>query len=296
MGLIEHSLRHATVPAADGIRLHVVEAGPEDGRPVLVLHGFPEFWYGWRHQIGPLADAGYRVQVPDQRGYGDSDRPAPVSAYNLDALAADVAALIRSTGHPGAAVVGHDWGGIVGWWLALRHPELVERLAVLNAPHPIAFRRHLRTSPGQMLRSWYMFALQIPWLPEANLRRRNWRALAEGLRATSRAGAFTDEDLDRYRQAWSQPGAITGMIHWYRAAMRHAPAPPAEIRVSVPTLLIWGEQDRFIDRRVAAMSLDRCDRGRLEMIEEATHWVQHEEPARVNRLLIDFLRDGFAAG
>ncbi len=296
MGSTEHSLRHAKVPAADGIQLHVVEAGPADGRPVFLLHGFPEFWYGWRHQIGPLADSGFRVLAPDQRGYADSDRPAPVSAYNLDALAADIAALIRSTGRPNAAVVGHDWGGIVGWWLALRHPELVERLAVLNAPHPIAFRRHLRTSPGQMLRSWYMFALQIPWLPEADLRRRNWRGLAEGLRSTSRAGAFNDEDLDRYRRAWSQPGAITGMIHWYRAAMRHAPAAPAEIRVSVPTLVIWGARDRFIDRRLAAKSVDLCDRGRLEMIEEATHWVQHEEPARVNRLLIDFLRNGAAAG
>ncbi len=290
MGPTDDRLRHQTVQA-DGVALHVVESGPRDGPPVLLLHGFPEFWYGWRHQIGPLADAGFRVIVPDQRGYAESDKPARVASYALDTLASDVAALIRSSGRPRAAVVGHDWGGIVAWWLAIRHPELVERMAVINAPHPVAFRRHLRSSPRQMLKSWYMLAFQVPGLPEATLRRRNWRGLANGLRGSSRPGTFTDADLDLYRGAWARDGAITTMVHWYRAALRHAASPPADARVRVPVQVIWGAQDRFLDRRLAGQSLDLCDLGRLEMIDEATHWVQHEEPGRVNRLLIDWLTD-----
>ena len=281
-------LRHAMLPI-NGIRLHVVEAGPDDGAPVILLHGFPEFWYGWRHQIGPLADAGFRVLAPDQRGYAESDKPVPASAYNLDTLGDDVAGLIESTGRPRAAVVGHDWGGIAAWWAAVRHPDRVERLAVLNAPHPLVFRRYLRSSPRQLLKSWYTFYFQLPWLPEAVFRLGNWRRLADALRRTSHPGTFTEADLDRYRAAWSAPGAITAMINWYRGVMRDRPAPPADPRVHVPTLLIWGTKDRFLDQGLAMPSLDQCDRGRLELIEEATHWVQHEEPGRVNRLLLDFL-------
>jgi pimeloyl-ACP methyl ester carboxylesterase len=142
-----------------------------------------------------------------------------------------------------------------------------------------------------MRKSWYIFYFQLPWLPEAMFRRRNWRSLTEALRGTSRPGAFTEADLERYRSAWSEPGAITAMIHWYRAAMRNPPAPPPDARIHVPTLLIWGTKDRFLDRGLVQPSLERCDHGRLELIEEATHWVQHEEPERVNRLLLDFLRD-----
>jgi pimeloyl-ACP methyl ester carboxylesterase len=288
--VIDERLRNTT-QAINGIRLHIVEAGPADGPPVVLLHGFPEFWYGWRHQIGPLADAGFRVVVPDQRGYAASEKPGPVSAYGLDTLAEDAAGLVASTGSSSAAVVGHDWGGIVAWWLAVRRPDLVRRLVVLNGPHPIAFRRYLATSPRQLLKSWYTFYFQLPRLPEALFRRRDWARLAESLRTTSRLGAFSDADLDRYRAAWSEPGAMTAMIHWYRAAWRVPPAPREDVRVHVPTLLIWGAKDRFLERGLAESSLDYCDHGMREVIEEATHWVQHEEPARVNRLLLDFLSD-----
>lgn len=280
-----------TAQAINGIRLHVVESGPADGPPVVLLHGFPEFWYGWRHQIGPLADAGFRVVIPDQRGYAESEKPRAISAYGLDTLADDAAAVIASTGCSSAAVVGHDWGGIVAWWLAVRRPDLVRRLAVLNAPHPTAFRRYLATSPRQLMKSWYTVYFQVPGLPEALFRRRNWASLVKSLRTSSRPGTFSDAELDRYRAAWSKPGAITAMIHWYRAALRVPPRPRDDVRVHVPTLLIWGAKDRFLDRRLTGPSLDYCDRGSLHIIEEATHWVQHEEPARVNRLLLDFLSD-----
>jgi pimeloyl-ACP methyl ester carboxylesterase len=289
VNLLSDRLRHTTV-STNGVQLHVVESGPEDGPPVLLLHGFPEFWYGWRHQIGPLADAGFRVLAPDQRGYGASEKPGPVSAYALDTLANDVAGLIEATGRPRAAVVGHDWGGIVAWWLAIRRPALIERLALLNAPHPIVFRRYLRSSPRQLLKSWYAFYFQLPWLPEAMLRRRNCRPLIEVLCGTSRPGTFTAADLEHYRGAWSEPGAITAMIHWYRAALRNPPRPPAAARIHVPTLLIWGAKDTALDRGLARPSIEQCDHGRLELLEEATHWVQHEEPESVNRWLLEFLR------
>jgi pimeloyl-ACP methyl ester carboxylesterase len=259
----------------NGIRLHAVEAG--DGKPVILLHGFPEFWYGWRHQIGPLSEAGFKVLAPDQRGYNLSDKP---DNYDLDTLADDIAGLIDT-----AAVVGHDWGGIVAWWLAVKYPEKVERLAILNAPHPVVFRRFLLTSPRQLLKSWYTFYFQIPCLPEAMFRWRNWHLLVESMRKTSRPGTFTD--FDPYREAWSQPGAMTAMINWYRAKLPKS----TDSRVHAPTLVIWGTQDTALDRRLAKASLKHCDRGRVDFIEEATHWVQHEEPERVNRLLIDFLRE-----
>jgi pimeloyl-ACP methyl ester carboxylesterase len=289
VNLISDRLRHATV-STNGVQLHVVESGPEEGPPLLLLHGFPEFWYGWRHQLGPLADAGFRVLAPDQRGYGASEKPGPVSAYALDTLANDVAGLIEATGRPRAAVVGHDWGGIVAWWLAIRRPALIERLALLNAPHPIVFRRYLRSSPRQLVKSWYAFYFQLPWLPEAMFRRRNWRPLIDALRGTSRTGTFTAADLETYRGAWSEPGAITAMIHWYRAALRNPPRPPPDARIHVPTLLIWGAKDTALDRGLARPSIEQCDHGRLELFEEATHWVQHEEPASVNRWLLEFLR------
>jgi pimeloyl-ACP methyl ester carboxylesterase len=285
-------IRHALIPAADGVRLHVAAAGPEDGPPVILLHGFPEPWTCWRNEISPLAGAGYLVLAPDQRGYGTSDRPGPVAAYALDRLAADVLGIIEATGRPkAAALVGHDWGGIVAWWVAIRHPERLERLVVLNAPHPVAFRRHLRSHPRQMMRSSYALFFQIPGLPEWLLRRGYWRRLASAMRRTSRPGTFTEAELDEYRRAWSEPGAMTAMLHWYRAALRHRPGPPTDPRVRVPVLLIWGSRDRFLGRDLAPLSLALCDRGRLEFLEEATHWVQHEEPERVNRLLMNFLRN-----
>jgi pimeloyl-ACP methyl ester carboxylesterase len=287
--LISDRLRHATV-LTNGVRLHVVESGPEDGPPILLLHGFPEFWYGWRHQIGPLADAGFRVLAPDQRGYGASEKPGPISAYALDTLASDVAGLIEAIGRPRATVVGHDWGGVVAWWLAIRRPAPLERLAVLNAPHPIVFRRYLRSSPRQLLKSWYAFSFQLPWLPEAMLRRRNWRPLMEAVRRTSRPATFTEADLESYRGTWSEPGAITAMINWYRAALWNPPRPPPDARIHVPTLLIWGAKDVALDRGLAMPSIQQCDHGKLELFEEASHWVQHEEPGRVTRLLLDFLR------
>jgi pimeloyl-ACP methyl ester carboxylesterase len=287
---LELEPRHRTI-ATNGIRLHAVEAGPADGPLVLLLHGFPEIWYGWRHQIEPLAAAGFHVLVPDQRGYNLSDKPRRVADYNLDLLALDVLGLIDEAGAAKARVVAHDWGGVVGWWLGVKHPHRLERLALLNIPHPKVMRQTLIASPRQRRKSAYIFFFQLPWLPERALRRDHFAYLAKALQATSRPGTFSDADLDLYRQAWAQPGALRAMLHWYRAALRSRPQSPGGSRVrGVPTLLLWGAKDRALGREMAQPSIDLCDNGRLEFFEEASHWLQHEEPEEVNRRLLEFLR------
>ncbi|HVG07018.1 MAG TPA: alpha/beta hydrolase [Thermoanaerobaculia bacterium] len=281
------SLRHRTI-ATNGIRLHAVEAGPQDGPLLIFLHGFPELWYGWRQQIAPFAEAGFRVLAPDQRGYNTSDKPKGVRAYGRDSLAQDVLGLIDEAGREKAYVVGHDWGGIAAWWLGMKHPGRIERLAILNCPHPVVMRHHLLKNPRQLKRSWYMFAFQLPWLPERGLRKSGYESLVKALRWTSRRGTFTDEDLLVYREAWAQPGALTAMVNWYRAGLRVRASPPPSPRVTVPTLLIWGTKDRALGEELAQPSIDLCDHGLLARIEEATHWLQHEEPGRVNALIGDF--------
>ncbi|HZN36773.1 MAG TPA: alpha/beta hydrolase [Pirellulaceae bacterium] len=274
--------------ATNGIHLNVAQAGPADGPLVLLLHGFPEFWYGWRHQIPALVAAGYCVWAADQRGFNLSDKPPRVQDYCLDQLAADAAGLIAAAGRRRALVVGHDWGGVVAWWLAANHPELVERLVIINVPHPLVMRRLILTNPRQTLRSWYVFALQVPWLFEWSLARNDWRDLVRGLRNSSRPGAFTDADFVEYRRAWSQPGAILAMLNWYRAPFRAPPRPPRSKRILPPTLILWGKQDKFVLPVAAERSLQLCDQGQLQFYENATHWLPHEEPAEVNRQILNF--------
>jgi len=281
-------LRHRFV-STNGVRLHLVEAGPEDGRLLILLHGFPELWYGWRRHIEPFAAAGFRVQVPDQRGYNLSDKPAGIASYRLDRLAGDVVGLIDAAGRERACVVGHDWGGAVAWWVGVNHSARLERLALLNIPHPLVMRRHLVHNRAQRRKSWYIFAFQLPWLPEARMRRNDWAYGVRALTATSRPGTFSEADLAVYREAWSQPGALTAMIDWYRAALRKPPPRPASPRVTAPTLLLWGKDDRFLGQEMAQPSIDLCDDGRLVFL-EASHWVQHEEAGEVQRLIGEFLR------
>ena len=272
------------------IRLHVAQAGPLDGPLVILLHGFPEFWYGWRKQIGPLAAAGYRVWVPDQRGYNLSDKPVGVGAYAIDTLAADVVGLIDAAGRERAFLVGHDWGAAVAWRVAATHPDRLNKLVIMNVPHPGVMARFVLTKPRQLLRSWYIAFFQLPFLPEWIIRLGHWRLMTGALQRTSRPGTFSKEDLTHYRQAWSQPNAFRSMINWYRAAVRKRPATSAPGRIRVPTLVLWGVRDAFLIRDMAQPSIDRCDEGQLIFFEKATHWIQHEEADRVNERLIEFCR------
>ncbi len=285
---MEQEWKHKNV-LTNGVRLHVVQAGPKNGPLVILLHGFPEYWHGWHKQIGALAQAGYRVWVPDQRGYNLSDKPKGIAAYRLSALGRDICGLMDAAAYEKAFVVGHDWGANVAWWLALNAPERVERMAALNVPHPAVFLPHIRRHPRQLLRSWYIFFFQLPWLPEWTSRLGNWRMPTQAMRRSSRPGTFSEADMNLYRQAWAQPGAYTAMLNWYRALMRRPDLPPVNARVSVPTLMLWGANDVFLDRELAQPSIDLCDQGELIFFEQATHWLHHEEPERVNFLLDTFL-------
>ena len=275
--------------ATNGIRLQVPQAGPQDGSLVILLHGFPEFWYGWRAQIGPLAEAGYRVWIPDQRGYNESDKPKGIRPYRLEETANDIIGLILVSGRDKVSLVGHDWGGIVAWEVTRRYSHKIERLAVLNAPSPAAFLKILLRDPSQIIRSLYALFFQIPFLPEAILRNNNWEPMVRSMQGSSQPGTFSEADFVQYRQAWWRRGAFTAMLNWYRANLRFPPDISGDQRIHVPTLVLWGAQDSALSKALAPLSLELCDLGRLVMFEEATHWVQHEEADRVNQSLLEFL-------
>ena len=272
------------------LRLHYAEAG--SGPLVILLHGFPDFWYSWRNQIEPLAAAGFRVVAPDMRGYNLSDKPVGIEAYTADRIADDVARLIQALGAEKASIVGHDWGGVVGWQLAMQQTKCVEKLVILNVPHPVRFLRGIR-DPRQLARSWYVFFFQIPWLPERMFRALNFRSLKKALRNdTTRPDAFTEEDLDRYAEAWSQPGAMTSSINYYRAALRYGRETVRSHakRIDLPVLILWGDRDRYVRPQLAEPDSQWVTNFTLHRFPHASHWVHMDVPQRVNQLLIEFLR------
>jgi pimeloyl-ACP methyl ester carboxylesterase len=270
--------------------LHAETAGPEDGPLVVLLHGFPEFWYGWRHQIGGLARSGFFVVAPDQRGYNLSGKPRGIRNYTLDKLAGDITGILDHYGRERAMISGHDWGAAVAWHLAIHHPERVERLAILNVPHPGAMNRALlQPLSGQFSRSWYALFFQLPGLPELLLRAHRFAAMRRMLRVSAaHPNTFTAEDLARYVEAWSQPGALTAMLNWYRAVLQGGTRYANQERVRVPTLILWGERDIALVSDLAEMSLAYCDDGRLVRFPEASHWVQHEAAERVTSRMAAF--------
>lgn len=277
------------------VKLHTAQAGPVDGPLVLLLHGFPEYWRGWIHQIEPLAEAGFRVVAPDQRGYNLSAKPQGINAYRIDTLAADVIGLIDTFGRQKAFLAGHDWGAAVAWQTAIQYPQRLEKLAILNVPHPAVMLHTVRSSLRQILKSWYIFYFQIPWLPEWMMRRGNYAPMRKMMRSSSKEDTFSAQDLEEYVKAWSLPGALTAMLHWYRALFRQALVSPGRAtgvsqaqRVHVPTLMLWGARDIALSRQMAQPSIDLCDEGRLIFFENATHWVQHDEPDGVSQILASF--------
>ncbi len=275
--------------STNGIHLHIAEAGPSNGLLVFLLHGFPEFWYGWRNHIQPLSARGFHVVAPDQRGYNLSDKPRGVASYHLDHLSADIVGLADHFGRETFAVVGHDWGASVGWWLAGQHPNRVERLAVLNAPHPAVWVEAMRNNPIQKRKSSYVRLFQIPYLPEFLIGLNRSKALSKAFRDSIRAEAFTDGDLKEYRKTWSQRGALTAMVNYYRALLRKPLAPSTVYRISCPTLIIWGKRDAYAVPELAEASLRLCDKGRIVWLDQSTHWVQYDERDRVTELFIEFL-------
>ncbi|MFC3419524.1 alpha/beta fold hydrolase [Salinicoccus hispanicus] len=272
----------------NGIQLHVAVSGPEDGELVVLLHGFPEFWFSWRKQIRVLAASGYRVVAPDQRGYNKSEKPDGRKAYRIDKLEQDIVGLIDHYGYESAAVVGHDWGGGVAWQLASTHPDKVNRLIVINMPYPAVLPKVLRKKPSQGLKSSYMLFFQIPALPEKILSSKDHAYMAQALVQTSRKGTFTDDELDAYRIAWARPQALTSMLNWYRAIPYSKKYIPND-KVEVPVKIIWGAGDQFLSKKLAEETLNYASNSSVTWVDEATHWVHQEQPEYVNEQILQFL-------
>ncbi len=282
---------------ADGLRFFARAAGPEDGPLVVLLHGFPELSRSWHHQLPALAAAGYRAVAPDLRGYGRTERRGP---YDLRTLAGDVAGMVRALGRERAVVCGHDWGGAIAWAAATYAPQVVERLVVLNCPHPAAFARELRVNPRQLLRSRYMLAFQLPWLPERLLARDRAAAIARALRGGAyRRDAFPRDELERYREAFASREAAAAALAYYRAAFRERGAFGRAARarpVSAPTLVVWGVRDRFLGLETIAPEklapwFAPGNAPAVVLIAEAGHFVQNEAPGEVNRAILTWLAE-----
>lgn len=275
------------------VQLHVVQAGPKDGPPVVLLHGFPEMWFSWRYQIRALAAAGFRVIAPDQRGYNTSDKPGAVADYAVQTLAMDVADLVTALGYEQVSLVGHDWGGAVAWMVASlpQTAQVVRRLGILNAPHPALFLDQM--SLKQLRKSWYMFLFQLPAVPEWLISRNNFKLLRGMLRYSGyQRPVMSEAEYQIFAAAFMQPGALTAAINYYRAALRGNPlALKRQVQpVSCPTLLIWGEKDVALGKELTYGLSPLVPRLRVQYIEDAGHWVQQEKPEDVNRHLLQFLQ------
>jgi len=284
--------------AVASIRLEFVEAGElrfqlaacgEGERLALCLHGFPECWYSWRHQMPLLADLGYRVWAPDLRGYGETTKPPQLQDYAIEKLMDDVGALIDASGAASITLIGHDWGAIIAWYFAMRKIRPLERLVIMNAPHPAAAEPAFRTWK-QLRSSWYAMFFQLPRLPEALLRARDFRAVGEAMRSSSaNRERFPDEALAIFRRAAAQPGAITGMLNYYRAFIRGGGAARQKKLgapiIETPTLMIWGERDVALTKATTYGTEAYVSDLTLRYLPDASHWVQQDDPDTVGRML-----------
>ncbi|HEX7153539.1 MAG TPA: alpha/beta hydrolase [Thermoanaerobaculia bacterium] len=259
--------------------LHYKSEG--NGPLVVLLHGFPEFWYSWRKQMPALAAAGFRAVAPDLPGYNESPKPQEIDAYTIPRVAAEVAKFIESLNER-CVLVGHDWGGFVSWFLAMTRPDLIRKLVILNVPHPVPLQREVRRSTRQKLKLSYQLFFRLRALPEFVMK-------TYGPILLKRAGRFTPEDIARYRQAWR--GSLKTMIHYYRAVPRGSKEMRSQIqKIEMPALLIWGERDPVFLRETTENFEDWVPNLRVERIARAGHFVQTDAPDRVNELLIDFCK------
>ena len=255
---------------------------------VVFLHGFPEYWWSWRHQLSAMSKAGFWAVAPDLRGYNESDKPKGTSSYEVEKLAGDVAGLIRALGRKDAIVVGHDWGAMVAWAFAMEHPEMLQRLAILNVPHPLQMMRGLRR-PAQLKKSWYIFFFQLPGIPERLMRLKDFATIRWMLRAEG----FSDEEIEHYVAALRAPGAVKSAIAYYRASMRRvfARRVPTMRPIHHPVLVIWGDRDLALGKELAEPPARFVPNAKVVHLPEATHWVQNAAPEQVNELLLEFIRE-----
>jgi epoxide hydrolase 4 len=285
--------------AANAIQFEVAAMGAGD-RLALCLHGFPEHAFSWRNQMPLLAKLGYRVWAPNLRGYGGTDSPPEISAYRTSALVADVADLIKASGAKETLLIAHDWGGALAWMLAMRQPDLINRLVIMNVPHPACFERELRR-PRQLLKSWYMFFFQIPALPEFFLGRNDAQAIGDMFRLSSRHRTQIPEAvIDVYRQNALRPGGLKAMLNWYRAffqnrkSLQNHEGRPLHARfptINTPTLFLWGNADVALDFRTTRGTENYVSNLTFRVFPGISHWIQQEAPEAVNAMLEAWLTD-----
>ncbi len=286
--MIQAATRQENYIHTNGIKLHYVTEG--EGPLMLMLHGFPEFWYSWRHLIPEFAQD-YQVVALDLRGYNDSDKPSQKSAYVMDEFIKDIEGVIKGLGYSSCVLVGHDWGGAIAWCFAYAHPEMVERLIVLNIPHPAKFATGL-TKPQQLLRSSYIFFFQLPFLPELQLKLNNYQALETAFKGMAvNKDAFSQADIDAYKQAVAKPGALTAMLNYYRNMFRHGFINRSWGVLDVPTLMVWGEKDTALGKELTYGTENFVQDFQIKYIPNCSHWVQQEQP----QLVIQYMREWLMA-
>lgn len=286
MSVLEETWSHADI-VVNGIRLHFVTQG--EGSLMLMLHGFPEFWYSWRHQIPEFAKE-YKVVAPDLRGYNDSDKPQSLSAYSMSELIQDVKCLIQALGYKKCVLVAHDWGGSIAWQFAYEYPQMLDALIVMNAPHLTRFTQEV-FKPQQLMRSWYIFLFQLPWLPELLLRAKDYQLIKGMLSGmVIRKETFTFADLEAFKNAAAKPGALTAMVNYYRNVFRPGNIKHYREVLNVSTLIIWGENDVALGKELTYGTESYVRDFQIKYIPNCSHWVQHEQPELVNRFIWNFLQ------
>ncbi|MGK7922241.1 MAG: alpha/beta fold hydrolase [Trichodesmium sp.] len=271
---------------ANNINLHYVTQG--SGPLILMLHGFPEFWYSWRHQIPEFAQ-NYQVVALDLRGYNQSDKPQEKSAYVMAEFIKDIEKFIKGLGYEKCILVGHDWGGIIAWYFAYQHPEMVEKLIVMNIPHPAKFMKGLGT-PEQLLKSWYIFFFQLPFLPELFFQFDDYQAISSVFTNMAvNKSTFTEADLEAYKQAVAKPGALTSMINYYRNLLPVFFDKKEWNILQIPTLMIWGEDDKALGKELTYGTEEYVENFQIRYIPNCGHSVQQEQPELVNQYIREFL-------
>lgn len=285
MSVVTGTWQHEYI-TTNGIKLHYVTQG--EGPLMLMLHGFPEFWYSWRHQIPEFAKD-FKVVALDLRGYNDSDKPADQSAYVMAEFIKDVEGVIKGLGYDHCVLVGHDWGGAIAWNFAYAHPEMVERLIVLNLPHPAKFASGLRT-PQQLLRSSYIFFFQLPFIPELLLQSSDYQAIETAFTGMAvNKSTFSKEDLQAYKDAAAKPGAMTAMLNYYRNIFQQGMLSGDWGILEIPTLMIWGENDTALGKELTYGTQAYVRNFQIKYIPNCSHWVQQEQPQLVNQYMREFL-------
>ncbi|XP_077989005.1 epoxide hydrolase 3-like isoform X2 [Glandiceps talaboti] len=277
----------------DDVKIHYVANGERSKPLMLLLHGFPEFWYSWRHQLREFSKD-YRVVAVDMRGYGDSDIPKGIAPYAMTCLTGDVRDMIPALGYSSCVLVAHDWGAAVAWRFAMDYPDLVDKLVIMNGPHPDRFRKVISSSLKQFLMSWYMFLFQLPFLPEIVFKLNDYSWI-KGAFCGKEMGmrnpeAMTEEDIEAFKYNIQREGASTAMVNYYRAAVRYPPAgKPKSPIITSPTLLIWGAEDKALDISLTEGLEKYVSDITVKLVPNASHWVQQDRPDETNRLMREFL-------